>query len=236
MADRSPHKSSGAFFIIFFLAVILIAGCIAAAIYFAPSVMQRVDTTPTPTLKPTEAVTTGLLTDNYIWTDTILESRYADAEWDKITSSRYGGFSNSIILTEHKTEGCGDDPIGNYIRFEGGLCQVGYWLEDTSGNKYDTLLKLKTSFAPVQSTAEAVSFAASTQSDLAVDQSNKPAGLVIQTNNGFLVQLVRKNTFGCGNHHPTGVIFLVTTAGEVSSVAYQVAPTPVPSEPELCVD
>lgn len=173
---------------------------------------------------------------DYQWENTTLQSQYSNTLWNKITTYKLSGFSPKTSLTEKKTEGCGGRGDGSYLRIEGGLCGVGYWLEDSSGTKIDSKEKLATRFAPVENEAEAVSFIVVTQGGLRIDASGIPEGHTLAISDGFLVQLVYKNTFGCGSHEPTGVIFKISQNGEVLRIASEKQKPPKPGEPVLCVD
>ena len=125
---------------------------------------------------------------------------------------------------------------GSYLRIEGGLCGVGYWLEDSNGMRIDSKEKLTTRFAPIENETEAVSFVAVTRGDLKIDATGIPEGHTLTIGDGFLVQLVYNNTFGCGNHEPTGVIFKISQSGEVLRIAFEKQKPPKPGEPILCAD
>lgn len=173
---------------------------------------------------------------DYQWENTTLQSQYSSLLWNKITTNKLAGFSPKTSLTEKKTEGCEGRGDGSYLRTEGGLCGVGYWLEDSSGTRIDSKEKLAARFAPVESEAEGVSFIVVEQSGLKIDTSGVPAGHTLTISDGFLVQLVYTNTFGCGGHEPTGVIFKISKNGEVLRIASEKQKPPKPGEPVLCVD
>jgi hypothetical protein len=173
---------------------------------------------------------------DYQWENAAPQSQYPNALWNKITTHKLAGFSPKISLTEKKTEGCGGRGDGSYLRTEGGLCEVGYWLEDSNGAKIDSKEKLASRFAPIENEAEAVSFIAVTQPDLMIDTTGIPSGHTLTTSDGFLVQLVYKNTFGCGTHEPTGIIFKISNNGELQRIASEKQKPPKPGEPVLCVD
>jgi hypothetical protein len=102
--------------------------------------------------------------------------------------------------------------------------------------RIDSVEKLKNRFSPIDNEAEAVSFIAVTNGDLKIDATGVPEGHTLPIDNGFLVQLVHNNTFGCGSHKPTGIIFEVSKVGEVQRVAFEKQKPPKPGEPVLCVD
>lgn len=68
---------------------------------------------------------------------------------------------------------------------------------------------------------EAVSTVAATSSDLQMNANNIIEGRIATIENGYLVQVVKKNTFGCGNHEPTGVIYQVSKNGEIQEIAVE---------------
>ncbi len=176
------------------------------------------------------------ISGDYQWDDQSLRIQYSNASWDKIATYKLAGFSPNTALTEKRTEGCGGRYNGSYLRVEGGMCGVGYWLEKTNGEKLNSLEKLVSNFAPIENEAEAVSFAAVTNGDLKIDESGIPEGHVLAISGGFLVQLVYNNTFGCGSHKPTGVIFKVTNDGNIQIIASEKQKPPLPGEPVMCVD
>lgn len=161
--------------------------------------------------------------------------------WHKIGTDKLTGFSPKITLNERSTangEHCKDGASAlresnKYLRVEGALCGVGYWLEDSSGLKIDSIEKLTNRFGPVETAAEAVSFVSNTQADLKID-NGVPEGSTLTIKNGFLVQLVRKNTFGCGSHQPSKVIFKVTKIGEIKAIAFE-GPN-LTNSPSICAD
>ena len=176
------------------------------------------------------------ISGDYQWDDMGLKSQYSDAYWNKIATHKLSGFLPKISLIEKSTEGCGGWTNGSNLRIEGGLCSVGYWLEESNGARIDSKEKLVSRFAPVENEAEAISFVSVTQGDLRIDTSGIPTGHTLSTSEGFLVHLVYQNTFGCGTHEPTGVIFRISRKGEFSTVAYEKPKSPKPGEPILCVD
>lgn len=173
---------------------------------------------------------------DYEWDNPSLKTQYSNVSWNKITAHKLAGFFPKATLSERKTEGCEGRGDGSYLRVEGGLCGVGYWLEGSGGVKIDSIEELKGQFSPIDNEAEAVSFVAVTNEDLKIDASGVPDGHTLSVDNGFLVQLVRNNTFGCGSHEPTGIIFEVSKTGEIQRVAFEKQKPPKPGEPVLCVD
>lgn len=176
---------------------------------------------------------------DYQWTDKTLESQYADVLWNKITTGKLTGFSPAIPLTEEKTDYpkiCANRDTGNYLRIEGGLCGVGYWLQDSAGNKIDSREKLAGRFVPVESEAEAVSFVVVTEGGLVMNSDGVLVGHTLSVDGQFLVQLAYSNAYGCGNHEPTGVIFKVLKNGTFQQVAAEKQKPLKPEESTLCVD
>ena len=171
--------------------------------------------------EPTNSVesTKEKILGDYQWDNAIFQTQYQNVLWDKITSDKLAGFSPKTVLTENKTKECEGRDGGSYLRVEGGLCGIGFWLEDSSGVKIDSIEKLTNRFAPVESEAEVVSFIVVTQGDLKIATSGVPEGHVLAITDAFLVQLVNKNTFGCGGHEPTGVIFKISKSGEILKIA-----------------
>ena len=173
---------------------------------------------------------------DYQWDNVNLQSQYSDSSWNKILTYKLAGFLPKTSLTEKKTEGCSGRGSDSYLRVEGGLCGVGYWLEDSSATRIDSKEKLIARFGPVENEAEAVSFITVMQGGLQIDPSGIPTGHTLTVSDGYLVQLVYKNTFGCGSHEPTGVIFKISQNGEVLRIASEKQKPPKLGEPILCVD
>ncbi len=173
---------------------------------------------------------------DYQWDDLNLKAQYSNISWNKITTYKLSGFSPNTALTEKRTEGCEGRGDGSYLRVEGGMCGVGYWLEKSNGDKINTLEKLVSNFAPIENETEAASFMAIMQADLKIDASGIPEGHTLTITDGFLVQLVHENTFGCGSHKPTGVIFKITNGGDIQRIASEKEKQPLPGEPVMCVD
>jgi len=201
-----------------------------------------------PALPASSTSTPGLFTpfSVYEWTNSSLKSQYANVVWSTITTTTLEGLTQSVdfygtrpnlSLREKKSDNCGGWNI-SYLRKEGGLCIVGYWIEieNEMGLKIDSKSKLVARFAPVENEAEAVSFVALSESNLKKNSNGIPEGHVLRIPGGFLVHLVYTNTFGCGVHEPTGVIFQVSQAGEITKIAYEKLRDPRPGERVLCVD
>lgn len=167
-------------------------------------------------------------------------------QWRKISYGRWAGFGSSYKLSEGRTKGCdGYDNKASYLRTEGGLCRVGYILYARRTDyilKVDSLEKLKEVFGPVDSEAEAVSFVTSVIPDLQFVTSRAAAGYerlvgyTLPIDGGYLVQTLQKNTFGCGDHKPTGVMFKVTDGGDVQKIASEKPKPPRGDVPILCID
>lgn len=194
--------------------------------------------------------------------------------WQRITTTRLGGFTPNpttphedftgrgevvprLTLSEKHTgnpygsnaENCeGYDPDVDYLRTEGGLCRVGYWIEANDGtatSRLDTFDDLWEIFNPIGDAAEAVSFVAAAADDLKVSGEGIVEGYTTEVSGGYLVQVVRKNTFGCGSHEPTKVIYKVSRtsavaeesgdAGIVVRVAREKKPPPGSGQ-RLCAD
>ncbi len=171
---------------------------------------------------------------DYQWDDQALKVKYSGTSWNKIATNRLAGFDSTTITEKRTTEPCGNWQSGNYLRIEGGLCRVGFWLEDSTGTKIDSPQKLTSRFAPVENEAEAISFVAVTQGDLKVDINDIPEGHSLVIADAFLIQVVGKNTFGCGSHQPTGIIFKVARTGDIQRIA--VEKEKPSSGPILCAD
>jgi len=180
--------------------------------------------------------TTNELKGNYTWENKTKETLYKNVSWTPITSQRLSGLSPKDKITEMKTEKCISDYDTPYIRTEGGLCGIGYWLEINDGKsttKIDSLEKMKKQFTPIKNEIEAISFVAAISSDLYVIDGI-PKGNTAKVDNGYLVNLVHNNTFGCGPHEPTGAIYEISENGTIENLAFEKEPFSL--KPEMCVD
>ncbi len=163
--------------------------------------------------------------------------------WQKITTQKLAGFTPPTILTEQKTASCITDYTQNkqYLTTSGGMCLIGHWLENNQGTKITSKNKLIEYFAPIDNAAEAVSFILNLYSDLKINPKNNIAegySLTIKEENNqtaYLIQLVNKNSFGCGLHIETKIIYKVNTNADIKIIAKEQEPT---SEnlPIYCVD
>lgn len=172
---------------------------------------------------------------NYEWNSKKDKTDYAEAIWKEITTSKLAGFSAEGEISEKKSSECQDSET-NFLRGEGGLCRTGFWLELKKGDaivKIDSPEKLKEVFSPIESEAEAISFLAVSSSDLLINY-DIPEGYLLPIDDDYLIQVVQKNTYGCGYHVPTGVIFKVSKLGEIESIAFE---KEKPSMgPAVCID
>lgn len=176
---------------------------------------------------------------DYQWSNEALKSQYSDVLWNKISTNNLDGLSPSIFLTEKKTDYpkiCANPDVDSYIRIEGGLCGMGFWFEDSSGNKIDSREKLIARFAPMESEAEAVSFIAIMQGGLKTDVNGVLEGNTAVLDDGFLVQLFYVNAFGCGSHKLNGVVFKVLKNGEFRQIAAEKQKSPKPGDFTICID
>lgn len=170
----------------------------------------------------------GKLTREFRWFSGADKTNYSEISWSKITTGRLNGFKPGFSLTEIKTEGCsGRDGI--YLRVEGGLCLEGVILEVKSDNrifKIDSFEKLRQLFAPVEDEAEAVSFVAAVKADLRII-GDVPEGHILKIPDGFLVEVVLNNTFGCKGEIPppggysTGEIYRISASGDIQNIAFE---------------
>ena len=87
-----------------------------------------------------------------------------------------------------------------------------------------SLEELKKFFVPVDNEVEAMSFIAVTENDLKRNENDVLVGETAVSDDGYLVKVVKNNTFGCGRHDPQSVIFKVTKGGEITVVAIEVLP------------
>ncbi len=228
-SSRSPHLTA------ILISTVVIAAIVGSGIYWYQNIQFEKENNDFGQNNGGKFNQEKIVGD-YQWTDTTLRSQYSKVLWNKITTQKLAGFSPNASLTEKKTEGCGNIYTDSYLHIEGGLCGVGYWLEDPNGIRIDSKEKLAVRFVPIENEAEAVSFTATTQGGLKINASGVPEGHILTVNDGFLVQLVYHNAFGCGSHEPTGVIFKISKNGEIRQIASEKQKPPKPGEPTLCID
>jgi|GEM_PF-2699885 len=176
----------------------------------------------------------------YAWDSVSTQIKYQSlvhtGTWSSpVLASRIDGFSmpDSIIaslgapvtLKQEVSAACiNSRSVSGYLRFEGdALCATGYFLQatgKTTSLKIDSGARLTTSFAPVSSPAEAVSFVVAVTPGLKVNTQKVPLAEVIITDNGYLVRVTVSQTLGV-NHPEQKIIYFVTTSGTVTSLAYE---------------
>ena len=155
--------------------------------------------------------------------------------WRPITATRLSGLPS---VTE-KALVSGDLPCTHpmpeeYLRREGGMCPVAYVLLTELGTVIDSKESLKNYFSPVTSEMEAMSFVAVTEYDL-LQSKEILKGQTSTANSSFLVKVARKNTFGCGHHEQSELVFRVDRSGDITLVSSKnIAGTG--NEFEVCVD
>lgn len=153
---------------------------------------------------------------DFEWFDEELKVKYSELAWEPIKISKAGGLhpytEKSGAEYERKKE-------GGYIRREGGLMGYVYWLENASGTTIDSKEKLIETFAPLDTVEEAISYLAVQTSDITTATNTILLGKTLTTNDGYLIQLVKGNRFGCGEHLPTGIVYKVTKDGSFEKVA-----------------
>lgn len=187
----------------------------------------------------------------YEWQDDGGIEKYKDVVWKKITEGRLNGFISLGNVVAEKEVACywSDEPCysliskeNEYLRVEGGLANSYYFLAIVRNGEPQTiksLEKLKKFFAPVDNEVEAMSFVGVTENDLQSRLNNGDYILVGETaviDDGFLVKVVKNNTFGCGRHDPQKVIFKITRAGEIMMTAIEILPPPSEYDLGTCVD
>jgi hypothetical protein len=187
---------------------------------------------------------TFLWTSTYTWMNGADPEIIKSAQFKPITKSRLSGFQVENIKENSRNCDSYDSYIfPGYLRQEGGLCTVDFWLEYTNAdgtfNKADSMPQLKTAFAPVESEEEAMSFIAVTQSDL-VSNNDILEGKTAKVGDDYFVIVKFKNTFSCGKHIPLNEIYKVTHDGDITAIARQEEMFTIdyykPNQPTTCVD
>jgi hypothetical protein len=167
-------------------------------------------------------------------------ARWAGGPWRPIATGRLAGLAPGAGAGWEKRERCQGDAVAGEpgcLRRDGGLVCFCAWLEVPGRGPVRSAEALRAAFAPVESEAEAVAFVAAQVPDLApAGGVDTLAGATRAVEDGFLVQVVRQNTFGCGSHEHTAVVFQVTRAGELVEVAAEPTRPRAPGAPRICVD
>jgi hypothetical protein len=158
----------------------------------------------------------------------------AAGKWVPITIKRLEGL-RPVQKIEAESTRC-KDARPACLRREGGMLCHCNDLVLPDRTRITSPEGLKAAFAPVASAAEAADFVALQQGDLAVGGDGIITGHTYETEGGYLVQVVRRNTFGCGSHEPTGMVFKVSRAGDVTKVSEDPPPPKDPTRPNVCVD
>jgi hypothetical protein len=232
MANKNTKIGLIIFFIIVFGLIVI--GFIGTFFYnlYTNNNDKQITVTPTQTVSITDNPNESLLNKKFSW-DVPEYTYYGDIKWTEI----YSGVEDGVAPYKlSKTNGCGDDSKEEFLKYEGGLCQVGYWLSDSSGNEIRTKQKLIEYMGLINEDSKAVSLLALSLNDLQTDDKNIIKGHILAVHEGYLIEIIRKNTFGCGMHIPNSEIYFVDIRGESVLIAQEILPVTNTSENELCVD
>jgi len=173
----------------------------------------------------------------YKWQGENGAEKYKNVIWNKIKENRLSGLTSVGDVVAERKIACrwSDEPCysliskkDEYLRVEGGLARKYYFLTITKNGELQilkSLEELKKFFVPVDNEVEAMSFIAVTENDLKRNENDVLVGETAVSDDGYLVKVVKNNTFGCGRHDPQGVIFKVTKGGEITGVAIEVLPS-----------
>ncbi len=183
-------------------------------------------TTPAQSMPATTA--TGTALTGYRWSQPEGES-WARSGWLPITGTRLAAIGG---VREEKTR-C-TSPEQPCLRREGGLLCHCITLVGAGGTSIATADQLVRAMGAIDSAAKAADVVALLERDLAIEGGHL-AGHVRALDDGWLVQVVRRNTFGCGNHKPTGVVLRVSKDGQRAAVGEEPEP-PVDPKLRMCVD
>lgn len=185
---------------------------------------------------------------HYEWRGENSAEKYKDVVWKKIIKERLNGFTSLGNDVAENKIACywSDEPCHSliskgdeYLRVEGGLMSVYYFLEITKNGENLTiksLAGLKKFFAPVDNEIKAMSFIGVTETDLKKNKGDVLVGETAIIDDGYLVKVVKNRTFGCGRHDPQKVIFKITRAGEIMMTAIEILPPPSEYDFGTCVD
>jgi hypothetical protein len=232
------QKNKAKVLIVFLVIIIsiLLLGFITICIYVlsinSNKSSDRLPISPTPVVSTNEFPQESLLNKKFSWDDPEY-IYYEKVKWTNI----YSKIGESVKpYTINKTSGCGDDSIVEYLKYEGGMCQIGYWLTDDGGNEIRNKQKLLSLLGSINTEPKAISLLGLTINDLKISSDGILSGHIFFIHEGFLVEVIRKNTFGCGDHRPTSEIYFVHISGEYELIAKEILPIEKTSEAVLCVD
>jgi hypothetical protein len=156
--------------------------------------------------------------------------------WQTTTESRLAGLprtvTEEVVLSNDSP--CTYPMPEVFLRREGGLCPVVFQLR-FNGRIIDSKAKLKSTFAPVETELEAMSFVAATENDLAMANGVLVGGTA-RGDNEFLVKVMRNNTFGCSYHEKSELIFEVARSGDISLLSEKILPGTGQYHGVVCVD
>lgn len=110
-----------------------------------------------------------------------------------------------------------------YLRREGGINGVYYEVRlDENGTMTEIAdaRALGILLTPIDTAAKAVTMVALTQAGL-VRSGSRIVAKTLSIRQGFLVQAYHSNIFGCSNHLPTGVVFVVYKDGRTEMAAQE---------------
>jgi hypothetical protein len=185
---------------------------------------------------------------SYDWKDENGAEKYKDVVWNKISKSRLAGFTSAGVVVMEEEIACfwSDEPChpliskeNEYLRVEGGIISSYRFLVVIKNNETHTiksLEELKEFFAPIDNEIEAMSFIGITERDLKENGKDVLVGETAVIDGGYLVKVVKNNTFGCGRHDPQKVIFKITKDGEITLIASEILPPEPDNVPHACVD
>jgi len=162
---------------------------------------------------------------------------FAPAIWHPIVLPRLAGFEPSVMEMALNSDAspCSFPWPEKYLRAEGGRCRVAYVLVNSDGEIIDSKEKLKT-LGPVTNEVKAMSFVAVTEGDLSQKFKGVLEGFTKTAPGGFLVKVIKNNTFGCSRHEKTELVFKVTRQGDILLLTSKILLQPPFKGVEVCVD
>jgi hypothetical protein len=166
--------------------------------------------------------------DGFAWS-TLEGEQWSRSGWRAITMTR-----GQTLGGAREVEGPCANPLVCLRREGGRLCRCVTLL--IADRRIARVAELRQIAAPLDTADEAADFIGMLEADLLMD-NGRLAGHVREIDDGWLVQLVRRNTFGCNDHQPTGFVVRVGRGGEgVQEVGSQRPAPSNPRRPFLCVD
>lgn len=164
----------------------------------------------------------------FVWLGDTYAERYSqtlEQPWEQFAMEPMAGFAGGFVLKQSPT--CLHQPVNfdNFLKADGGMCVIGYWLEDANGNKITTTAELKKRFTPLKDARAAASYVSATQLVAPPENGVTVAFKTAAIPGGYLVQTRFRNF--CNDTEDYRVIYEVKNNGDVALVANVPRTTPI---------